>query len=541
MALCLLQGASAPPVAGGDDATISSLVAKATAASGIDSVHLFGTDRDEDFSQFAPRGHYADDETLQKYFRAMIWLGRVDLRLVETKPDGKQVFNREEYDAMLLMRDLIGTDIDTWQHADDVIKTFVGKSDNMIVPEVDQLVSDLGGADAARAASDDTVERALLKGGYGQQQIASYLMVNDGTVGTLPLNRSFLIFGQRYIVDSNVFSATVYDRIPDRLMPNPLDAAFGALGNDQAYALDPDVATSTALPGALARVRTLIDANGSAFWESSFYNLWLSSLRSLSPAPDPATVNAGLPKVATTEAWGRRILNTQLGSWAELRHDTLLYAKQSYTGIPGCDFPDAYVDPYPEVFGAIRKYAEQGTRIAALAQANPDLAMTISQYFDTLHNAASILEQIATEELAGEAMTADQLAFINDAVRIESQSVECTTIDVPDSWLAKLYLDPQQAIVFAPTIADVHTQPVDAGGNIVGNVLHVGTGYPRLMVATIDSCGGGPRAYAGVVFAYHEETTTNFDRLTDDRWAARFSAGGARPPDVPWLSPVLAQ
>ena len=30
-----------------------------------------------------------------------------------------------------------------------------------------------------------------------------------------------------------------------------------------------------------------------------------------------------LPQIAKTEAWGRRLLNTQLASWAELRHDTI--------------------------------------------------------------------------------------------------------------------------------------------------------------------------------------------------------------------------
>ena len=29
---------------------------------------------------------------------------------------------------------------------------------------------------------------------------------------------------------------------------------------------------------------------------------------------------------------------------------------------------DAYVDPYPEVFEALRKYAERGNRIAEIAQ-----------------------------------------------------------------------------------------------------------------------------------------------------------------------------
>jgi hypothetical protein len=59
-----------------------------------------------------------------------------------------------------------------------------------------------------------------------------------------------------------------------------------------------------------------------------------------------------------------------------------------------------------------------------------------------------------------------------------------------------------------------------------------------MMVVTVDTCMG-PRAYAGVVFAYHELTTNNFERLTDEQWSTRVSSK-ALPPEVPWLSPLLA-
>jgi hypothetical protein len=416
----------------------------------------------------------------------------------------------------------------------------VGESDYMVVTEVDALIKDLGDVAAAQTASDDAVVSAIGRGGYGEQQIASHLMVNDGTVKSLPLNRSFALFGQRYVVDSHVFSEAVYDRIRDRLMPNPLDAAFAALGNNQALLLDSDVDKYKELPGALSRMRVLVDSHDDAFWSANFYNLWLTAIRALSPAGDLSDPRAaGKPELTGTEAWGRRILNTQLGSWAELRHDTLLYAKQSYTGIPGCDFPDAYVEPYPEVFAAVRKYAEQGNRITALAtRADADFGASVASYFDKLRIAAAHLEAMARAEQTGMPFAADDLAFINDAVRIEKKNAVCTTIDVPDGWYADLFFSRDDSIVFDPTIADVHTQPADEVGNPVGRVLHVATGYPRMMVVTVDTCMG-PRAYAGVVFAYHELTTNNFERLTDEQWSTRVSSK-ALPPEVPWLSPLLA-
>ena len=38
------------------------------------------------------------------------------------------------------------------------------------------------------------------------------------------------------------------------------------------------------------------------------------------------TTNAKYPEVMRTRAWGHKTLNTQLASWAELRHDTILYS-----------------------------------------------------------------------------------------------------------------------------------------------------------------------------------------------------------------------
>ena len=63
-----------------------------------------------------------------------------------------------------------------------------------------------------------------------------------------------------------------------------------------------------------------------------------------------------------TEAWQRKQLQTQLASWAELRHDTVLYAKQSYTAGVKCEYPTGYVEPYPETYARIKFFAEEAAR-----------------------------------------------------------------------------------------------------------------------------------------------------------------------------------
>src|SRR5690606_9379358 len=141
---------------------------------------LFGVERDMDFSQFTPRGHYTDSEELSRYFKAMMWLGRVDLRPIETQPDGSQVFHRRQFDAAVALASLVKGDVhQNWQRLDRTIEGFVGESDNMTLPEVERLLADLAvtGAEQLKALDDATIADALMAGGYGVQRIASHIMV----------------------------------------------------------------------------------------------------------------------------------------------------------------------------------------------------------------------------------------------------------------------------------------------------------------------------------------------------------------------------
>lgn len=536
----LLTGKLAAPVAGAKNSDVEAFIKAAQLASGTSDMTLFGTKRQIDFSQFTPRGHYVDTPELTQYFRAMMWLGRVDLRLIETMPTGEQVFQRRQLDAMLLLRKLIDDNgLARWTELDDTMQAFVGKSDYMRVSEIDALLNDLGvDRDGVAKLSDQIIAQTIIDKGYGTQLIASQLIVNDSDKLNLPLDRSFALLGQRYVIDSHVFSKLVYDRIPGRMMPNPLDVAYAALGNDAAAPLLKSELEQYHYAGALEGTRVLVEGHGDDYWISNLYTSWLGALRGLSPRAaevmDPG--KAGLPAVTGTEAWGRRLLSTQLASWAELRHDTILYAKQSYTSGVSCEYPDAYVEPYPAVFAALEAFAQRGLSSVNALSANGPLKTTISDYFTRLQAAAGKLKVMAEAQRTGTPFSGEQLAFINEAVH-SYRPQGCGGPRSFDGWFAKLIYgvgdDGKIASEFKPTIADVHTQPTDDNGVPVGKILHVGTGKTRLMVVTVDTCRG-PRAYAGPVTSYYEVITKDFERLTDQGWTERLQTSGSA--DVPWTS-----
>src|SRR4029078_2258240 len=108
---------------------INAWTAAAIAAEGHRFVELFGAQQDVDFSQFKPRGHYNKSRGLQQYFRAMIWLGRVELRLIETQTDGTTLFRRRPFEATLALSQLLDAETQSsYQHIDGAYRALVGES-----------------------------------------------------------------------------------------------------------------------------------------------------------------------------------------------------------------------------------------------------------------------------------------------------------------------------------------------------------------------------------------------------------------------------
>jgi hypothetical protein len=547
-ALGLLRDEHVPPLTrDGDDAAVASYEKLATSASGLATIRLGNPDgRQEDFSQFAPRGHYQGDDVLEQYFRAIIWLGRIDfpflLPVPTPAPGDSWRVDRRALDAIVLMRRLADArNLARWTRLDAVLAAFVGENDALTLPEVDRLTAALGVRDAAGLAAipDVTVGKILAKlraEGLGAQRISSHLLWEGvDRAGPTRTPAAFALLGQRYTPDGSVLGQVVHDRIPAmRMMPSPLDVGFAVLGNAAAGALLGPELARYGYAGKLGALRAAGDALPEAVRSASLYNLWLAALRALAPRGERAADRVGLPAVAETEPWARRLLNTQLASWAELRHNTLAYAKQSYGTSIICDFPDAYVDPYPEFFERVAAYAAKGQALAVSLALPKQLGARVRGYFAGLESAARRLGGMASKERRGESFSKEDLAFIGDTVTQHRVPSGCTSRMVPDGWYPKLFFDQADVVDFKPTIADVHTQPTDAGGRPVGNVLHVATGGARPMVVVIDGCGA-PRAFVGLVSSYYEKVTSHFDRMNDQRWVKELGAA----PEIPWMKDLI--
>ena len=74
-----------------------------------------------------------------------------------------------------------------------------------------------------------------------------------------------------------------------------------------------------------------------------------------------------------TRAWAMKPLNTQLASWTQLRHDTVLYVEPSYSSGATCYSPAGFVEPVPAFWGKGAAMARAADRLAATPF--PDVAV----------------------------------------------------------------------------------------------------------------------------------------------------------------------
>ncbi|NOY79184.1 MAG: DUF3160 domain-containing protein [Calditrichaeota bacterium] len=555
LAKSLLDSIEATPHLVSQDAV--DRVWKAVQAKQMTDIPLFSNKlRHIDFSQFVVRGHYTDRfwyggkrVDLRNYFRAMMWLQRIDFFLTPPpknpwEPNWTKADIRRMALGAYLLNELVGmADVNQpLNEMDTFIRFFVGESDNLTPDEFTAILSDVGISKPEELLSDatfDSLEQVLLTSPEaGQKILSSVLMMNptSSTPDTLPV--SYRVFGQRFIIDSYILGNLVYPNIIYennkiwRPMPDPLDALF-VLGNDDALPLLKNDLDKYHYATQAWALRYLVDSYTPDYWGKSLYNTWLQAIRLIGPAHTSEHV----PLFMKTTAWHQEKLNTQLASWAQLRHDNLLYAKQSYTGGTGCSFPHSFVEPYPAFYRQIAVFAQKAaTFLSDNCDATFELKDWMVNYFGRLHDVTDTLAVLAQKELNGTSFSPGEQIFLKKMLfeGMGSGSPPYT------GWYADLYFDPSDAAFSDYVVADVHTQPTDADGNRVGRILHVGVGRINLGVflAPSPSADFEPMAFVGPVFSYYEKITENFKRLTDEEWQS-LVLNGALPPRPDWVNLYL--
>ena len=487
------------------------------AHSGISSAWFMGYD--EDFSQYVPRGHYTRSGTLESYFKAMMWYGRVTFRLFadqawEHTPQAILI-------SLALTNQLAGlesslTGFQVWDAIYQPTVFFVGAADDLLPTDYLELVESIYGPEPTLQALDnDTLLGQFIN---SARELRSPLILGSpaGPGDEMNETKGMRLMGQRYIPDSYILGQLVYSNVGTdsnpRLMPKGLDV-MAALGSERAWQYLDDQKGYYRYAEQMQMLREMVGNISWQEWTHNLYYLWLYSLLPLLSIPGD-----GYPLFMSNDAWADKQLNTALGSWTELRHDTILYAKQSYTSytsMPSGSTAVGYVEPVPALYARLAGLCRM--MIAGLTSRSL-LSNDIAQKLHTLLEFLLQLKSISVKELTGQALNDTDIGQIRSSY-LTLQNV--TEIPANTSVTS-------DADRFMSLIADVHTDPNTQ------TVLEEAVGDPMIIFVAFPVDGQVYLARGGV-FSYYEFTQPMSDRLTDEAWQNILSSGAT--PGLPsWTS-----
>jgi len=470
----------------------------------------------EDYSQYVPRGHYTRNETFQRYFKAMMWYGRMMFRLRPgATPEAIEAGRMETRQAILIVAALQKAQVEgrpaleVWERIYEPTVFFVGKTDDLNVYDYSQAIAEIYGQEWTLGDLEDDekldrfIERAMAL--RPPRIVSSYVTDREKPA---EVTKGFRFMGQRFIPDSYILQQLVYDKVGTRenprLFPKGLDVA-AVLSSERAYDILLNVYDEDRYANYCQQMEKLREEFAQLppeQWVENLYWAWLHSLRPLLEIK-----GEGYPTFMQNTAWADKDLNTFLGSWTELRHDTILYAKQSYTLkatsiMPQPEEVKGYVEPQPEVFARLAALAKQ------MRTGLDERGLLNAEYRDKLVRLESLLldlKTMAEKELVGEPLSDQEYETIRNIGGILE---DLTTFSVRVQEQITSEADERMAIV-----ADVHT---DVN---TGQVLEEAVGDAFLIYVVVPVEGELVVAQGGV-FSYYEFTHPMAERLTDEAWQA---------------------
>lgn len=492
----------------------------------------------EDFSQYIPRGHYDKNKELRSYFKTMMWYGRLSFRLK----------NIDEVKSAILVTLSLNEkeNYSAWNNIYEPINFFVGKSDDLSFYHFRDLLEQVYG-------QNFELEDIVNNNDKLEVFVGLLKKLNPPQINSMPIFEAsmqadrndeimgFRFLGQRFTIDASIFQRLIYREVGDktstcedykadkascllgaRCLPKGLDIP-AVMGSVEAFNIleQSGEFNYTCYQENLNKMKNYISGLTVDTWTQNLYWSWLYQL-----SPLLSEKADGYPSFMRNSAWQKKDLSTFLGSFAELKHDTILYAKQVYAEL-GAGMPEerddrGYVEPNPYVYSrlaSLLKMTSEGLESRGI------LDLNMKENFARMKDLALSLKLISEKELNGEKITEDEYEIIRSyGGQLEHFWIEVNKNEeqYKESTSKRDYLDENPAAI----IADIATDPN-------GQVLEIGTGkiFEIYAVVPID---GELRLTKGGVYSYYEFAWPMSDRLTDKKWREMLDSG--QEPEMPQWS-----
>ena len=454
-----------------------------------------------DYSQFIPRGHYTWTKDFERYFKAMMWYGQAPFPLYMDEEKGER--NIEQTLQALLITYSLCSDkegYNLWEQIYEPTNFFVGSSDDLGIYEYGDLLFKIYGDNPDLNKLNDSKKLDEL---YKEAKKlpepkikAKYTTVNT------PIGKQFRFMGQRYVLDAEIIQELVEPII--RPIPSGLDV-LGVLGSERAREIQMKKEENQDwdnYPRKFDRLRDRFGKLEDSKWRTNMYQGWLWTLKGLLKP-----YGKGYPSFMTNEAWIDKNLTTALASWAELKHDTILYGKQSGAEMGGgYGEPAGYVEPNMEIYEKLlwlTKFSKENLKERDLLLEN--IEDKIKEFEDLLE----FLIHASVKQLNNEELTEEEyykIVYYGGAL----EHLSCSFVEGNLGYWHEITSDTDRNMALT---ADFHTIAPNAYSD--GGYLEAAVGTANEIYVVVPIAN---KLYLtrGAVFGYHEFISN--ERLTDERW-----------------------
>ena len=477
------------------------------------------------YSLFKPRGHYTREPQLQAYFKAMMWLQTACFCREQQEQLKRSIFQAA---VLCTYKSIDQTPlIKLYQHIYTPLTFLMGEADNLSIFDIARILEKNNAIhieDALTAGQIEKVNQALIELAKHKNNIKPQIEITcRDKINFMP---------QRYLSDNEVIQKLV-DVNPNsqRAYPKGLDV-FATFGTGTAESLLIDFYKEpnnwSEYSKELQQLKDKFKTSKST--QLSVYELWMKSLLTMQQT------DKNNPGFMQTPEWGYKNLNTALASWAELKHDAILYGEQPMAAeCGGAGPPDPIVVGYVEPnlpFWRKMENILQATRL--ILQQNDCMTDDLKGKTDQLNDYVTFLIQVTEKELRGEKLTEPEyrtLEYMGSSIEYFTLSVVDPDLHL-DDW--SLVQGPDKSIAI---VADIYTRNI-RGCNKNG-ILHIATGNANNIYVVVE-IEGNLYLTRGATFSYYEFVQPLGTRLTDEEWQKMLEEKKA--PAVPeWMKSILIE
>ena len=245
-------------------------------------------------------------------------------------------------------------------------------------------------------------------------------------------------------------------------------------------------------------------------WQETIATQWMNSLKVLNDKGEK------LPYFMGTPEWDKKNLNAVLASWAELKHDAILYAKQpAGAECGGGGLPEPLVKGYVEPnVNFWKKAIELLDNTKKLLEEQNMLTEKVKDATERIREEAQFLLLISEKELAGTPLADEEFDQI-ECIGATFENISLDLVRQPNQYLMG-WSDVEGADKKVALVADVYTANSDNNPNKSILFEAVGNADEIFVVVEID---GYLYLTRGAVFSYREFTQPlGEQRLTDEEW-----------------------